>query len=163
MQREITMTMADGSEKTFAFNANGGTAIRFRMVFKKELLDSITSIVKAAGTDKLSMLLKAAANAEATGIDEISLEEIDPELLQVFFAIAGSGELNTISQLAYIMNKSAEGADMRALDVEGYLDWLEQFETMEFLTHAMDFLMLYMNNKTTTSKQKKSLDQLTGK
>jgi hypothetical protein len=157
------MTMADGSEKTLAFNANGGTAIRFRMVFKKELLDSITSIAKAAGTDKLSMLLKAAANAEATGIDEISLEEIDPELLQVFFAIAGSGELSTISQLAYIMNKSAEGADMRALDVEGYLDWLEQFETMEFLTHAMDFLMLYMNNKTTTSKQKKSLDQLTGK
>lgn len=70
-------------------------------------------------------------------------------------AIVGSGEMNTVSQLAYIMNSSAEGKDMKTLGIDGYLDWLEQFETMEFIVHAMDIIMLYMNNRATTSTPKK--------
>ena len=49
---------------------------------------------------------------------------------------------------------------MKSLDVDGYLDWLEQFETMEIIVHAMDIIMLYMNNRATTSKPKKKEDQL---
>ena len=44
--------------------------------------------------------------------------------------------------------------------MESYLDWLEQFETMEFLAHAMDFIMLYMNNRATSSVAKKKEDRL---
>jgi hypothetical protein len=58
------------------------------------------------------------------------------------------------------MNSSAEGKDMKTLGIDGYLDWLEQFETMEFIAHGMDIIMLYMNNRATTSKPKKKEDQL---
>lgn len=160
MQKEFTLTMADGSEQTLAFRANGGTAVRFRMIFGKELLASITGIVNAVGPEQLSALMKTTQAAGEEGLDEISLDELDPETLKAILSIAGSGEMDTISKLAFIMNKAAEGADMKALDVEGYLDWLEQFETMEFLTHAMDFISLYMSNKTTTSTMKKKVDRL---
>lgn len=163
MYREITLMQADGSEKTIPFLANGGTAVRFRNVFHKELLASITSIVNAAGPDKLAALMKVSQDAEAQGKTDIALEDLDPETLQAVLSIAGSGELDAISKLAYIMNKAAEGADMKTLDVEGYLDWLEQFETMEFLTHAMDILGLYMSNRMTTSNPKKEPAQLTEK
>lgn len=163
MFREITLTMADGSEKALPFLANGGTAVRFRMIFKKELLESITGIVKAVGPEQLSALMKTTQAAQEKGVDEISLDEIDPETLAAILSIAGSGEMDTISKLAFIMNRAAEGADMKALDVENYLDWLEQFETMEFLTHAMDFISLYMSNKATTSTMKKKVDPPTVK
>ena len=163
MFREITLTMADGSEKALPFLANGGTAVRFRMIFKKELLESITGIVKAVGPEQLSALMKTTQAAHDEGVDEISLEDIDPETLTAILLIAGSGEMDTISKLAFIMNRAAEGADMKALDVENYLDWLEQFETMEFLTHAMDFISLYMSNKATTSTMKKKVDPPTVK
>lgn len=163
MYREINLIMADGSEKTIPFLANGGTAVRFRNVFHKELLASITSIVNAAGPDKLAALMKVSQDAEAQGKTDIALEDLDPETLQAVLSIAGSGEIDAISKLAYIMNKAAEGADMKTLDVEGYLDWLEQFETMEFLTHAMDILGLYMSNRMTTSNPKKEPAQLTEK
>lgn len=163
MYREITLTMADGSEKALPFLANGGTAVRFRMIFKKELLESITGIVKAVGPEQLSALMKTTQAAHDEGVDEISLEDIDPETLTAILSIAGSGEMDTISKLAFIMNRAAEGADMKALDVENYLDWLEQFETMEFLTHAMDFISLYMSNKATTSTMKKKVDPPTVK
>ena len=163
MYREITLMLADGSEKVFPFAANGGTAVRFRNVFHKELLASITGIVNSAGAGKLAELLKLSQEAEAQGQTDIALDELAPETLQIFLSIAGSGELDAISKLAYIMNKAAEGADMKTLDVEGYLDWLEQFETMEFLTHAMDILGLYMSNRMTTSNPKKEPAQLTEK
>lgn len=160
MFREITLQMADGTEKPVGFLANGGTAVRFRMIFNKELLASITDIVNATGADKLASLIKLSQEAAAAGEDEIVLDQLDPETLQIFLSIAGSGELDTISKLAFIMNKAAEGADMKMLDVEGYLDWLEQFETMEFLTHAMDILGLYMSNRMTASTPKKEVAQL---
>lgn len=160
MYKEITLQMANGDEKAIPFVANGGTAVRFRMIFKKELLGAITDILNATGSNGLAALIKLSKEREAAGVDEVGLEELDPETLQAIIAIAGSGELDSISKLAFIMNKAAEGADMKTLDVEGYLDWLEQFETMEFLTHAMDILELYMSNKTTTSTPKKEAAQL---
>ena len=144
--------MADGSKRAVTFLANGGTAVRFRNIFHKELLGSITSIVTSVGTDRLAELLRASQNA---GGDDIALNKLSPEALQTVIAIAGSGELETVSKLAYVMNRAAEGADMNALDVEGYLDWLEKFESMEFLTHAMDIIGIYMSNRMTTSSPKK--------
>ena len=160
MHRDIVLQMADGTEKNVSFVANGATALRFRMVFGRELIASITNIFNAIGADKLSGLMKTVNTLQAEGREEMGLEDLSPEQLGALFAIVGSGEMNTISQLAYIMNAAAEHKDMRALDVESYLDWLEQFETMEFLTHAMDFILLYMNNRATTSVAKKNEDRL---
>jgi hypothetical protein len=155
--------MADVEEKSVPFVANGATSLRFRMVFGKELMDSISNIINKVGIDKLAGMMKAAESAQAAGDGEIALSDMNPEMIGAAIAIVGSGEMNTVSQLAYIMNSSAEGKDMKTLDIDGYLDWLEQFETMEFIVHAMDIIMLYMNNRATTSKPKKKEDQLIGK
>ena len=95
--------------------------------------------------------MKAMNSFQAEGKEEMGLDDLSPEQLGVLFAIVSFGEMNTISQPAYIMNASAERKDMRSLDLEGYLDWPEQFETSVFLTHAMDFITLYMDNRATTS------------
>ena len=162
MHRDIVLQMADGTEKSVPFVANGATALRYRMVFGKELMESISNIVNHIGIDKLAEMMQGAQAAQAEGKDEISLTDMSPEMIKSAIAIVSSGEMNTISQLAYIMNASAEKRDMNALDVEAYLDWLEQFETMEFLTHGMDIVMLYMNNRATTSVPKKKEDRLIG-
>lgn len=160
MHRDITLQMADGTEKSMPFVANGATALRFRMVFNKELVDSISNIMKHIGIEKISALMQSAAAAQAEGKDELSIADMSPDMIASAIAIVGSGEMNTVSELAYIMNAAAEKKDMSSLDANGYLDWLEQFETMEFLTHAMDFIMLYMNNRATTSIPKKKEDRL---
>lgn len=158
MYKDIVLRMADGTEKSLPFIANGATALRFRMIFGKELMDSIVSIFESIGSDKMATLLsmiQADGNGEET---QLALEDLNPDMLKLLVSIAGSGELETIYKLAYVMNRAAEGAVMRALDMEGYLDWLEQFEAMELLSHAMDFIGLYMGNKATTSTPKKKVD-----
>ena len=161
MRKEITLQLADGTEKAIPFLANGGTAVRFRNVFQKELLASISGIANTVGSEGLSALIKMAEDSDGQGDMDIALDDLDGDTLQIFLRIAGSGELDTVSKLAYIMNRAAEGADMRTLDVEGYLDWLEQFETLEFLTHALDIIGIYMSNRVTTASPKKDTAQLT--
>lgn len=160
MFRQIKLQLADGTEKEFPFLACGTTSTRFRMIFKKELLGSITGIINSIGTDQLTKLIKIEQKAVEEGKEELTLDDIDPDTLQLLLSITGSGELDTISKMAFIMNKQAEQSNMAELDLEKYLDWLEQFESMEFLVHAMDFIGLYMSNRTTTSKPKKEVAQL---
>lgn len=160
MHRDIVLQMADGTEKSIPFVANGATALRYRMVFGKELMDSISAIMNKIGIERIVGLMQSAEAAQAEGKDELELADMSPEMIQSAIAIVSTGEMNTVSQLAYIMNASAEKKDMRSLNVDGYLDWLEEFETMEFLTHAMDIIMLYMNNRATSSIPKKKEDRL---
>ena len=156
MFTKISLQLADGSKKDVPFEANGATAIRYKEVFRKELMASITGIVDAIGTENLALLMAVSGK-------ELSMDEMDPQLLKIILTIAGSGHLSSASELAYIMNASAEKKDMRSLSLDGYLDWLEQFESMEFLTHTMDFIGLYLGNRQSTSVQKKEDAQLTGK
>lgn len=159
MIRTITLQLADGTTRPIQFKACGTTAIRYRQVFGKELLGCLTGIINSAGPDGLARLLAASQAATAAGEDTIDVNTLDPETLQVVLNIGGSGQLDTISKLAYIMARSAEGAAMGSLSVEDYLDWLDQFESMEFLTRAMDFISLYMGNRETTSSAKKNTAQ----
>lgn len=158
MYKEIYLKLADGGEKAFPFLANASTAIRFKMTFRKELSDSIANIVKAAGIEKIAYIA-AISGQEKEAVD---LGKVDAETLSVFISIAGSGELQTISELAYIMNQAALKADMTRLSVEGYLDWLDQFESLEFLNHIADFIGIYSGNRITSSDVKKKRDQQSG-
>lgn len=160
MFKEIELQLADGTKKSMPFLANATTAIRYRQLFQKELLGGITGIFGAVGPDRLLGLVRIGQEAEAMG-DELTLENVDGDTLQTLLSIAGSGELNTISQMAFIMNRQAERAEMGKLSLEQYLDWLEQFESMEFLTKAMDFIGLYMSNRAGTSAPKKDTAQRT--
>lgn len=161
MYRTITMQMADGSTRNVPFKSCGTTAIRFKMLFGKELLGSITSIIDAAGPEGIKLLLGETAKAALQGKDSIDPNEMDPDTLQAVIKIAGSGEMDSISKLAYIMNMAAVGSNMNELSMEGYMDWLDQFESMEFLTRSMEILDVYMSTRSTSVEQKKDIAQLT--
>ena len=158
MYKEIVLKLAEeDEEKAFQFKATGTTSIRYKMLFGKELLAGIVSIFESVGTDKLDEMMKE-QNETEEGINE---ENISAETLQTLIAITGSGQLDTIQQMAYIMNMQGTGADMTTLSLEGYMEWLDQFDSFEFLTHTMDFIGLYMGSRTTSSTQKKEAAQLT--
>ena len=159
MHKDIMMQMADGTERSMSFVANGATAIRYRMVFGRELMEGITNIMNKIGADKvMGMMKEMAAKGDENG--EVSISDLDAETMKIMVAIVGSGEMNTASQLAYIMNAAAEGKNMRTLDEDSWLDWLEQFEPAELLRHTMDFISLYISNKSTSSTPKKNGDRL---
>lgn len=161
MYRTITMQLADGSTRNVPFKSCGTTAIRFKMLFGKELLGSITSIIDAAGPEGIKLLLGETAKAALQGKDSIDPNEMDPDTLQAVIKIAGSGEMDSISKLAYIMNMAAVGSNMNELSMEGYMDWLDQFESMEFLTRSMEILDVYMSTRSTSVEPKKDIAQLT--
>ena len=160
MHKDIVLQMADGTEQAIPFVANGATAIRYRMIFGKELVQSISNLLNTIGIENINGLMQTATKLQEGGETEMGLESMTPDQIGALIAVIGSGEMNTVSQLAYIMNAAAERKDMRNLDIDSYLDWLEQFETMEFLTKAMDFIMLYMHNRVTSSIPKKKEDRL---
>lgn len=59
--------------------------------------------------------------------------------------------VDTITELAFIMNKQAEKADMNKLNNEVFFEWLEDFGSMAFINSAEDVLNVYMDSATSTS------------
>ena len=59
--------------------------------------------------------------------------------------------IEAVTQLAYIMAKSAENADMNKLNYDEFIKWLEDFEPMAFVDAAEDILSLYMDSSKATS------------
>lgn len=65
--------------------------------------------------------------------------------------------LNITSQLAYIMNCQAE-YDKKALSMvskESYLEWLEDFGSMDFVNASEAIINTYLDTTGTSSKTKK--------
>ena len=63
--------------------------------------------------------------------------------------------INTISELAFIMAKAAEKADMDKLNQNAYIVWLEQFEPFDITNAANDIVDLYLGNTEGLSEVKK--------
>lgn len=59
--------------------------------------------------------------------------------------------LETIMQLAFIMAKQAEKADMKTLNDDTFVEWLEGFSAMAFVEAAEDILSVYMDNTISTA------------
>ena len=66
-----------------------------------------------------------------------------------------------VQELAYIMAKSAEKADMNKLSFEDYCEWLEGFEGFDFLPEetVQDIMAIYQGNETPTEESKKKQDR----
>ena len=104
MHRDIVLQMADGTEKAVSFVANGATALRFRLVFGRELIASITNIFNAIGTENVSGLMKTMNSLQAEGKEEMGLEDLSPEQLGALFAIVGSGGLVALTVIVLIVD-----------------------------------------------------------
>ena len=59
--------------------------------------------------------------------------------------------VEAVTELAFIMAKQAEKADMGKLNVEVFFEWLEGFGSMAFVNNAEDILNIYMESTETTS------------
>lgn len=73
------------------------------------------------------------------------------------FAILGNEDkaqnegVEAVTQLAYIMAKQAEKADMNKLNEDGFIEWLEGFGSMAFVESAEDILNVYMDSTVGTA------------
>ena len=59
--------------------------------------------------------------------------------------------VEAVTQLAFIMAKQAEKADMGKLTQEEFLAWLEDFSAMAFIESAEDIMGVYMDQTQNTS------------
>ena len=73
------------------------------------------------------------------------------------FAILGNESkaeaegVEAVTELAFIMAKQAEKADMNKLTEEEFLTWLEDFSGMAFVETAEEILNVYMDSTEGTS------------
>lgn len=85
------------------------------------------------------------------------LMEMNPEQID-------SSVIEKIQKLAFIMAKSAEGANMTALTEDDYLEWLDQFDSLEMMTASKDIVSIYLGGKVSESELKKTeTENLTAK
>ena len=59
--------------------------------------------------------------------------------------------VEAVTELAYIMAKAAEKADMNKLNYDEFIKWLEDFEPMAFVEAAEDILSVYMESSKATA------------
>ena len=59
--------------------------------------------------------------------------------------------VEAVTELAFIMTKQAEKADMGKLNEDVFFEWLEGFGSMAFVNNAEDILNIYMESTETTA------------
>lgn len=64
--------------------------------------------------------------------------------------------VETVTQLAFIMAKQAEKADMNKLNNDAFIEWLEGFSPMAFVDASEAILNAYMDQTTSTAEAKKN-------
>ena len=73
------------------------------------------------------------------------------------FAILGNEQkaeaegVEAVTELAFIMAKQAEKADMNKLSYDEFVAWLEDFGPMAFVENAEEILNTYMDSTTGTA------------
>ena len=113
MYREITI-----GKESIPMKATGATPIRYRMVFKGDLLNEFSKV-----NDNYQVAI------------------------------------DTISQLAFIMAMTAKSKDgkqdLSKLNLNLYMEWLEQFDPMDLPMASEQIVNLYLGNTVTSSEPKK--------
>lgn len=74
-------------------------------------------------------------------------------------AIGEDADFSVTDKLAFIMNAQAEKKDMNLLNVDMFVEWLEQFDASSMFAHLNDFVNIYLGNKESTSNPKKEDEQ----
>lgn len=74
---------------------------------------------------------------------EMDTEQLDAEIIE------------KIQQLAFIMVKSAEKADMTALTKDDYIEWIDKFDALDLLRASKDIVSVYLGGKVSESELKK--------
>lgn len=59
--------------------------------------------------------------------------------------------LEVVTELAYIMNKQAQKADLSKLSFDDFIEWLEGFGPMAFVEASEDIIGVYVESSRTLS------------
>lgn len=99
----------------------------------------------------------------ATASTAYRYKQVFHEDLLVAFASEKTTVIETVElshKLGYIMNRQAEGADMKLLSYDKYLEWLDQFEVDEIYGSVPDEIIeIFIGNQKSMSIPKKKADQ----
>ena len=68
-----------------------------------------------------------------------------------------------VQELAYIMARSGEKADMNMLNIDDYIDWVGQFDVFDLLRASEEILSIYQGNEASKSSSKKKQGRPNGK
>ena len=112
MYGEIKLCDPKGEQRTVPMLANAATLIRFKQLFKVDLLTSVLN-------------------------DN------------------GDFDADIISKMGYVMAMQAGKADMNALNMEKYIAWLEEYDSMTFIENANEIFAIYSGSRNNSSKAKK--------
>lgn len=117
--------------RKLALLANGATPLFYKQTFNRDLLQYLTEDGSKDGSED--------------GSEDGSLE------------IAS----DKIPELAYIMARQAEKADMQKLSFEDYMQWLEGFEPLDITMNAAAIANVYISDSipSVTPKKKESEKQ----
>lgn len=118
MLKTIKLITVQGTEKEVSFLSTGTTAIRFKQIFHKDLMPSITKLLKD--------------------------EELNPDV-----------DLIVGQELAFVMNKQAEGRNMNTVTYEEYLTWIDEYDSASLFQNIADFIKIYTGSRGSTSEPKK--------
>lgn len=62
---------------------------------------------------------------------------------------------DTITQLAFIMNRQADGANMNALSLDDFYAWLEDYDAMDFVMSGQEIINIYLASAQASVEAKK--------
>lgn len=139
MYNAVKLLAVDGERKV-PMLANARTKVLFRQVFHADLDQEL---------EKLRLMVGRIAE------DPVAATEC-------------GADLDLSGKLAYIMSAAAEKAagklaSFESLSIDGYMDWLEQFEAIAFTLASQEIGKVYFANQKTTSTGKKQCAPASGK
>ena len=62
---------------------------------------------------------------------------------------------DVFTEMAFIMNRQAEGIDMSGLSMDDFYSWLEGFEPMDFVMKGQEILEIYLSSTQVSVEAKK--------
>lgn len=77
------------------------------------------------------------------------------DLMSKLTKLETEADYSITDKLAYVMNAQADGKDMKLLNYDTFLDWLDQLESSEILLHVEELVGIYLGSKLTSSVAKK--------
>ena len=82
--------------------------------------------------------------------------DIMKELMEMNPGKIDASVIETIQKLGFVMAKSAEGEKMTELTEDDYMEWLDQFDSIEMMTASKDIVSIYLGGKVSESELKKT-------
>lgn len=82
----------------------------------------------------------------------------DPIRMQAGKDVTEADLIELIERMGFVMAKFAElrsRKDMLKLNVDAFIEWMDQFERADYLNALSDIRMVYEGEKITSSKEKK--------